>query len=103
MLELERAERVTRLPADGGSREGRLIAMRSSLARVALCFGTYPPEHNGGSDFLANLGRALVDEGLEVLVLTSPSHGAPEQEEVQSGLRVARVVEDWRALTAAGR
>jgi glycosyltransferase involved in cell wall biosynthesis len=70
---------------------------------VALCFGTYPPEHNGGSDFVANLARSLVAEGLEVLVITSPSDGAPELEEEQPGLRVARIVEDWRSTTPGGR
>jgi glycosyltransferase involved in cell wall biosynthesis len=75
----------------------------TSPTRIALCFGTYPPEHNGGSDFVANFARALVADGLQVLVLTSPHDGAPEQEEETPGLRVARVVEDWRALTRGGR
>jgi glycosyltransferase involved in cell wall biosynthesis len=75
----------------------------TSAVRIALCFGTYPPEHNGGSDYVANLARALAAEGLQVLVLTSPSDGAAEQEEELPGVRVARIVEDWRALTRKGR
>jgi glycosyltransferase involved in cell wall biosynthesis len=75
----------------------------TALARVAMCFGTYPPEHNGGSDFVANLARELVAEGIEVLVLTSPNSEAPETEEEQPGLHVARVIGDWRALTTTGR
>jgi glycosyltransferase involved in cell wall biosynthesis len=74
-----------------------------SPVRIALCFGTYPPQHNGGADYVANLARALVAEGVEVLVLTSPSDGAPEQEEELPGLRVARIVEDWRTLSRKGR
>jgi glycosyltransferase involved in cell wall biosynthesis len=66
-----------------------------STLRVALCFGTYPPERNGGSDFVERLGLALVARDVEVLVLTSA--GVPGLEEIVPGLVVRRLVSDWTA------
>ena len=65
--------------------------------RVALCFGTYPPERNGGSDFVARLGRALAAAGREVHVLTSAGEG-PDRD---GAVHVHRVMHDW-ALAAGG-
>jgi sugar/nucleoside kinase (ribokinase family) len=61
--------------------------------RIALCFGTYPPERNGGSDFVANLANALARLDAEVLVLTSSGNG-PLWEK-KGRLRVYRGVDDW--------
>ncbi len=77
--------------------------------RVALCFGTFPPERNGGADFLRHFALALADAGTEVTVLTAPAD-APPYEEVAPGVVVARIVDDWsvsrrgrQALARAGR
>jgi glycosyltransferase involved in cell wall biosynthesis len=60
--------------------------------RVALCFGTYPPTRNGGSDFVERLAVSLVSRGLEVHVLTSGSrHGC----KLERCVHVHRVVPDW--------
>ena len=61
--------------------------------RVALCFGSYPPERNGGSDFVARLAAALADRGDEVHVLTSGDAAEAEQD---GPVTVHRVVRDWR-------
>ncbi|MFL5955203.1 MAG: glycosyltransferase family 4 protein [Gaiellaceae bacterium] len=60
--------------------------------RVALCFGTYPPERNGGADSVARLAAALAAAGHEVHVLTS--RGEPADETLH-GVRVHRIVDDW--------
>jgi glycosyltransferase involved in cell wall biosynthesis len=66
--------------------------------RVAICFGSFPPERNGGADFVARFGRALADAGCAAHVLTSASC-APEHEAVTSGLTVHRVIERWTLRT----
>jgi glycosyltransferase involved in cell wall biosynthesis len=68
--------------------------------RVALCFGTYPPERNGGADFVARLAETLVEVGLEPHVVTS-ARGDPETT-VEAGVVVHRIVRDW-SLGSAGR
>jgi glycosyltransferase involved in cell wall biosynthesis len=68
--------------------------------RIALCFGTYPPERNGGSDFVANLARALGRLEVEVLVLTSAGNGPLWEEEGR--IRVYRGVEDWSTTRGGG-
>lgn len=72
-----------------------------SSLRVALCFGTYPPERNGGSDFVDRLARALASRGVDVLVLTSA--GAPATEEPVAGLVVRRAVTDWADRKCLGQ
>lgn len=62
--------------------------------RVGCCFGTYPPERNGGADFLARFAAALGEAGAEVLVLTSPAD-APAVEAPAPGVSVHRIVADW--------
>lgn len=76
--------------------------------RVCLCFGTFPPERNGGADFLARFSRSLAGLGHEVTVLTSPA-AAPRRELV-SGVTVHRTIDDWtlgrrgrQALRSANR
>jgi glycosyltransferase involved in cell wall biosynthesis len=69
--------------------------------RVALVFGTYPPERNGGADFVARLAPALAARGAKVHVLTSAGQG-PEREDVSEGVTVHRAVEDW-TLSEDGR
>jgi glycosyltransferase involved in cell wall biosynthesis len=59
---------------------------------VAICFGTFPPERNGGADFVARFARALGDEGVDVHVITSNGQAS---EQTETGVRVHRVVEDW--------
>lgn len=61
---------------------------------VAVCFGTYPPERNGGADFIARFASALADEGCSVHVLTSVAQ-APEVEQVSERVTVHRIVQDW--------
>jgi glycosyltransferase involved in cell wall biosynthesis len=63
------------------------------VRRVALCFGTYPPERNGGSDFVARLAAALADAGSEVHVLTSAAPAAADGE--RAGVVVHRAIDDW--------
>src|SRR5207244_4009679 len=63
--------------------------------------GTYPPERNGGADFLARFAAALGAAGADVHVLTSPS-AAPEREQPAPGVTVHRAVSDW-SLRGAGR
>jgi glycosyltransferase involved in cell wall biosynthesis len=67
------------------------------MPRVAICFGTFPPEHNGGADFLEHFAAALAEAGCTVHVLTSPSD-APARERLTNGVTVHRVVDDWRLL-----
>jgi len=69
--------------------------------RVAVVFGTYPPERNGGADFVARFAAALAGRGTEVLVLTSIGRG-PEREAVSEGVTVHRAIEDW-TLSENGR
>lgn len=70
--------------------------------RVGLCFGTFPPERNGGADFVARFSAALAALGIEVAVVTSAREGAPAVEQLRPGVTVHRVVEDW-GLGRAGR
>jgi hypothetical protein len=69
--------------------------------RVAVVFGTYPPERNGGADFVARFSAALADRGAEVHVLTSAGRG-PEREDVSEGVTVHRAIEEW-TLSEDGR
>lgn len=66
-----------------------------SPLRVAICFGTFPPERNGGSDFVARLAPALAAEGCDVHVMTSFAADAPAVEVPVSGVTVHRLVDDW--------
>jgi len=66
--------------------------------RVALCFGTYPPERNGGADFIARFASALGRAGSEVTVVTSPAADADEVEQVDERVTVYRIVDDWSLL-----
>jgi hypothetical protein len=67
---------------------------RPSLS-AALCFGTYPPPSNGGSDFLERLATHLAAAGVRPVVFTSPSPGEP-MHATKDGITVHRVVADWR-------
>jgi glycosyltransferase involved in cell wall biosynthesis len=69
--------------------------------RIALCFGTYPPDRNGGSDFVARFAEALTDEGATVSIITS-SETSGEPESSDGRITVHRVVDDW-TLGRAGR
>ncbi len=68
--------------------------MPSSGLTVAVCFGTFPPERNGGADFVARVAAALVRAGARVHVVTSRGAG-PEREESAEGFAVHRIVDDW--------
>ena len=72
---------------------GRARAVTAVSAPVAICFGTYPPERNGGSDFVERFARALGAEGCRVHVISSRS--ALPDHEAADGVVVHRVVEDW--------
>jgi glycosyltransferase involved in cell wall biosynthesis len=61
---------------------------------VGICFGTFPPERNGGSDFMARFAPALAAEGCAVHVVTSAA-GTPAVEEVADNVSVHRIVDDW--------
>jgi glycosyltransferase involved in cell wall biosynthesis len=69
--------------------------------RVAITFGTFPPDQNGGADFIARLADALCGTSVEPHILTSATH-APEREVLSSGVVVHRVIGDW-SLSSAGR
>jgi glycosyltransferase involved in cell wall biosynthesis len=77
------------------------VTLNSRAMRVAVVFGTYPPERNGGADFVARFAAALAEREAEVHVLTSVGHG-PEREEVVEGVTVHRTVEEW-TLSEDGR
>jgi glycosyltransferase involved in cell wall biosynthesis len=68
---------------------------------IALSFGTFPPQHNGGSDFLFRLARGLAAAGVRPIVLTSPCEGEPRSAD-EGGVSVRRIVDDW-TVSAAGR
>ena len=74
--------------------------MADSLV-VAVVFGTFPPERNGGADFVARFAPALAARGARVHVITSPSD-APERESFAENVTVHRTVEDW-TLSKRGR
>jgi glycosyltransferase involved in cell wall biosynthesis len=80
----------------------RSPATADAALRVAIVFGTFPPERNGGADFVARFSDALAEHGAVPNVLTSPSPGAPEREELDSGVIVHRVVDEW-ALSSSAR
>jgi glycosyltransferase involved in cell wall biosynthesis len=69
--------------------------MRVRAPRVAVVFGTFPPERNGGADFVARFARALAEANAEVHVLTSPSTLGNGRDETVDGVSVHRVVDDW--------
>jgi len=69
--------------------------------RVAIVFGTYPPERNGGADFVARFGAGLAAQGAEVHVLTSTAEDDPA-ESFPSAASVHRVIDDW-TLSPGGR
>jgi glycogen(starch) synthase len=69
--------------------------------RVAVVFGTYPPERNGGADFVARFAAALAEREVDVHVLTSAGRG-PECEKVREGVTVHRAIADW-TLAEDGR
>src|SRR5205823_2449853 len=69
----------------------------STGLRVALCFGTFPPDRNGGADFLAHFSAALAAAGADVHVLTSVND-APEHEAFSDSVTAHRIVHDWRLL-----
>jgi glycosyltransferase involved in cell wall biosynthesis len=70
--------------------------VRAGGLRVAICFGTFPPERNGGADFVARFADALAMTGVHVHILTSSAADAPAVERLGSGVTVYRVIEDWR-------
>lgn len=72
-----------------------------SSLRVAIVFGTYPPERNGGADFVARFGAALAAQGAQVHVLTSAA-GNHSSESFPSAANVHRVIDDW-TLSPGGR
>ena len=67
---------------------------RDTALRVAIVFGTFPPDRNGGADFVARFGPALAAQGADVHVLTSAEH-TPEREGFAPGVTVHRIIEDW--------
>jgi glycosyltransferase involved in cell wall biosynthesis len=75
--------------------------LTGSLGPVAICFGTYPPERNGGSDFVASFAAALARRGTEAHVITSTGNDGASSEDV-GGVVVHRIVRDW-TLRAHGR
>lgn len=68
--------------------------MTSRPAAIAICFGTYPPERNGGADFVERFASALAAERCRVHVVSSRS-SLPEHEEPTEGVAVHRIVDDW--------
>lgn len=61
--------------------------------RVGLCFGTYPPQRNGGADFVARFAAELARAGIEPHVITSANGEAGSS--VEDDVIVHRVVRDW--------
>ena len=79
---------------------GRAPTLETAL-RVAIVFGTFPPDRNGGADSVARLSPALAEQGADVHVLTSADH-APEREVFSPGVTVHRIIDDW-TFSRAGR
>src|SRR5262245_53460077 len=99
-----RAAIASKSGARYGVGSGETTATRrldSAAMRVAVVFGTYPPERNGGADFVARFAAALADRDAEVHVLTSTGRG-PERDEVSERVTVHRTVGDW-TLSEDGR
>ena len=69
----------------------------ASGLRVALCFGTFPPERNGGSDFVANLATALGGMGCDVHVLTSYRE-LETAESTPANVSVHRIIDNWTLM-----
>ena len=57
-------------------------------------FGSFPPTHEGGADFMARFAPALAEVGAEAHVITSAGPW-PERESLGEGAMVHRVVDDW--------
>ena len=72
-----------------------------SALRVAIVFGTFPPDRNGGADSIARFGPALAAQGADVHVVTSADH-APARDVFAPGVTVHRVIDDW-TFSRAGR
>jgi glycosyltransferase involved in cell wall biosynthesis len=85
-----------------GSGRSRSPATADAALRVAIVFGTFPPERNGGADFVARFSAAIAERGAAAHVLTSPTPGTAEREQLDSGVTVHRVVDDW-TLAKPGR
>ncbi|MCW5848626.1 MAG: glycogen/starch synthase [Anaerolineae bacterium] len=72
--------------------------------RIAFIAGEYPPLQGGLGDYTRELGRALVQAGHDVRVVTRRVEAslAPTDERAQGEPRVLRVVAgwDWRAWLA---
>ncbi len=64
-------------------------------------FGTFPPEQNGGADFVARFAPALAERGTRVHVITSTGMG-PKRESFSENVTVHRTVDDW-TLAENGR
>jgi glycosyltransferase involved in cell wall biosynthesis len=62
--------------------------------RVALCFGTYPPDRNGGADFLERFSDSLAALDVQVTVITSAG-ALPEREQISERVTIFRIVDDW--------
>jgi glycosyltransferase involved in cell wall biosynthesis len=68
--------------------------MPSRPLSVAVVYGTFPPQREGGADFLANFTPALAETGARVQVVTSAGRGAA-REQLADGVTVHRIVPDW--------
>jgi glycosyltransferase involved in cell wall biosynthesis len=62
--------------------------------RIGLITGEYPPAQGGVGDFTRELGRAFVELGHQVHVITGKSQD-PDPKPRSSGVTVHRVVEAW--------
>ena len=97
-----RAESASKSGALYGVGSGETtVTLNSRAMRVAVVFGTYPPDRNGGADFVARFAEALAGRDAEVHVLTSAGRG-PEREEVSEGVTVHRAIDEW-TLSEDGR
>ncbi len=68
--------------------------MATDPLTVAVVFGTFPPERNGGADFVARFAPALAERGARVHVITSTGL-RPERESFAENVTVHRTVDDW--------
>jgi glycogen(starch) synthase len=76
-----------------GSTAGWTREASDSLS-VAIVFGTFPPDRNGGADFVHRFADALAARGIRPHVLTS-ARGEPASIRLDSGVVVHRVITDW--------
>lgn len=69
--------------------------MSNHAPRVCIITPRYPPDRCGVGDYTERLAQALVQEGIDVTVVTSHASGTRRSSGWHNGTRVASVIDDW--------